>query len=519
MLAGLLADEKLAAYVRCGLESIADPAAGDALRAASARLHGKLLIGVVNSIGVRGDAKAVGALTKIATDPSSGATAEALTALGRIATPEALQTLRRSIKAESAATRAAAADASLICAERQLALGQRGLAAAIYDFVRASDVPKPAQLAATARGNRAPRPCLLAEKLRSDDGAMFVAAIGASRLLPDHDVTQLLLGTLTTVRPARQVHVIVALEGAVTRPCSLPCRRPRPAVPRKSGWWRFAPWANWPIRRVCRCCSMPLRPPSRPWPRRHRSVWPDWEGRVSMPPSRLNWIGPTPRPGLPCLTLSRGEESWRPRLPREGGRRPAAGGPPGRDPRWGGLSASKSFRPWWPASWPQKPPTRSGSSRKCSQAALFENLRSRRVRGTVGGTAERRVRRERCHGDRMDRTGVGGTRSLGIVSADAHSTNAETQDAAMRALGNWPSVKAAPLLLDLAKNLDSDKLKSRALRGYIRLARQMDLSPDRRLAMCEEALRTARRDDEKKLVLAVLVRIPSTGRWRWRPRI
>jgi hypothetical protein len=63
--------------------------------------------------------------------------------------------------------------------------------------------------------------------------------------------------------------------------------------------------------------------------------------------------------------------------------------------------------------------------------------------------------------------------------------------------------------LDLAKNLVSDKLKSRALRGYIRLARQMDLPSDRRLAMCEEALRTARRDDEKKLVLAVLVRIPS----------
>ena len=49
------------------------------------------------------------------------------------------------------------------------------------------------------------------------------------------------------------------------------------------------------------------------------------------------------------------------------------------------------------------------------------------------------------------------------------------------------------------------------MRGYIRLARQMDLPPDRRLAMCEEAFRTARRDDEKKLALAVLVRIPSTA--------
>ena len=61
-LADLLADEKLAAYARCGLESIADPAADDALRAALGRLHGKLLVGVVNSIGVRRDAKAVDAV-------------------------------------------------------------------------------------------------------------------------------------------------------------------------------------------------------------------------------------------------------------------------------------------------------------------------------------------------------------------------------------------------------------------------------------------------------------------------
>ena len=61
-LADLLGDEKLAAYARSGLESIADPAAADALRAALGRLRGNLLAGVVNSIGVRRDAKAVGRL-------------------------------------------------------------------------------------------------------------------------------------------------------------------------------------------------------------------------------------------------------------------------------------------------------------------------------------------------------------------------------------------------------------------------------------------------------------------------
>ena len=94
VLADLLADEKLAAYARCGLESIADPAAGDALRAALGRVHGNLLAGVVNSIGVRRDAKAAGQLATIAADASSGAAAEALVALGRIATPEAIEILK-----------------------------------------------------------------------------------------------------------------------------------------------------------------------------------------------------------------------------------------------------------------------------------------------------------------------------------------------------------------------------------------------------------------------------------------
>ena len=94
-LAELLGDEKLAAYARCGLESIADPSADDALRAALGRLHGKLLAGVVNSIGVRRDAKAVGAVGRDRWPmPSSGAAAEALAALGRIATPEAIEILK-----------------------------------------------------------------------------------------------------------------------------------------------------------------------------------------------------------------------------------------------------------------------------------------------------------------------------------------------------------------------------------------------------------------------------------------
>src|SRR5688572_18425052 len=66
-LTALLADDKLGQYARDVLELMPDPIAGDALRAALGQLKGNALIGVVNSLGVRRDEKAVDALGRLAT--------------------------------------------------------------------------------------------------------------------------------------------------------------------------------------------------------------------------------------------------------------------------------------------------------------------------------------------------------------------------------------------------------------------------------------------------------------------
>ena len=54
-LALLLTDERLASWARIALEAIPGPAADEALRKAMNSLDGKLLIGTINSIGVRRD--------------------------------------------------------------------------------------------------------------------------------------------------------------------------------------------------------------------------------------------------------------------------------------------------------------------------------------------------------------------------------------------------------------------------------------------------------------------------------
>ena len=104
---------------------------------------------------------------------------------------------------------------------------------------------------------------------------------------------------------------------------------------------------------------------------------------------------------------------------------------------------------------------------------------------------------------------MGGPKALDTIAAAIKSHDDSLQDAGTRVLGAWMSVDAAPVLLDLAKGSAGDKYQSRAMRGYIRLARQFAKSSQQRAEMCETALEATNRPAEQKLVLAVLEGYPS----------
>jgi HEAT repeat protein len=104
---------------------------------------------------------------------------------------------------------------------------------------------------------------------------------------------------------------------------------------------------------------------------------------------------------------------------------------------------------------------------------------------------------------------VGGDTSLEAVADAAKADNRELRDAAFRVLGQWRSADVAPVLLSLHNSVNDDRLKIRAIRAYIRIARQFDMPDDRRAAMCRTALKTARRNEDKALVLQVLLRYPN----------
>lgn len=144
----LLSDPHMSAYARYGLEPISDSSADEALRAALPKLKGSLLIGVVNSIGKRRDAKASQALVKMMLGSDSDLARAAAAALGNIGGPFLGQELRAALGRTNGATKAAVADASLICAERLLADGNRAEALDLYAALTAPEIPKPMRLAA-----------------------------------------------------------------------------------------------------------------------------------------------------------------------------------------------------------------------------------------------------------------------------------------------------------------------------------------------------------------------------------
>ena len=86
-LVALMGDPKTAQPARGALQRLAAPEAGKALRDAMGKASGAAKIGLINSIGARRDAEAVGALKALLGDKDAGIAAAASAASGRPPAP------------------------------------------------------------------------------------------------------------------------------------------------------------------------------------------------------------------------------------------------------------------------------------------------------------------------------------------------------------------------------------------------------------------------------------------------
>src|SRR5208337_3735403 len=141
-LAALLCDPDLSHMARYGLEPIPDPAVDIALREALDKVTGRLLVGVIGSIGMRHDPKAVPALIKRVSDGDHEVARAAARSLGEIGTLAAAAALEKALPNAPEANRLAICEGLFRCADSLRAQGQQIDAVKIYEQLRTASVPE-----------------------------------------------------------------------------------------------------------------------------------------------------------------------------------------------------------------------------------------------------------------------------------------------------------------------------------------------------------------------------------------
>ena len=146
-MAALLSHPQLGCYARFGLEPNPDPSVDGAFRVALPKLKGRLKVGVIHSIGVRKDTKALDVLSKLMSDTDPEVAGAASASVGMLGGLQAAKLLQAALKNTKPPVFPVVARACLLCAERLMA-GNRARALELYTELSGASMPGPVRLAA-----------------------------------------------------------------------------------------------------------------------------------------------------------------------------------------------------------------------------------------------------------------------------------------------------------------------------------------------------------------------------------
>ena len=508
-LAALLGDDALNVYARTALEGIPDAAADEALREAAGKLEGRPLIGVINSIGQRRDAEATPLLREFLSHEDPGVVTAAAASLGQVAPGEAVELLRE--KLASADDKAAIADACLICAERLSEGGQDDEAVALYQAVAAAELPDHVR-ADAIRGQillqQADARDLLIEQLRSESERFFNLGLAMVREVPGAEVTKALVAELEKLPPERRALLLIALgdrEERVPLDLLAAARRSESAAVRAAAIRVLAGRDDSEALRMLFDAALgddETAQTARQSLKSHRSAELDQAVLDSLPEAR----GPARLVLLDLIAARRIADA-----------RPAVTSALTDADRGTRLAALAAFA---------QIAERDDLSRLVERAQKSENADEQTAARQALSTAAARMPDREATAAQLAGTMSGapvdyqifilellgrlaGEKALAAVVASVDSNEPQIKDAATRVLGEWPNADAAAALLEVAQKDSENRYRIRALRGYLRIARQLQLPDNERLGMFHSAMKIATRDDERRLALDILTRIPS----------
>lgn len=510
-LAKLLPNPQLSSWARIALEAIPGSAADDALRKATSSLEGNLLVGTLNSIGVRRDTGAVELLTARIKDENAEVGSAAAVALGRIGNTGAATALRAALAIENAKVRSAVAEGCVLCAERILAGGNAGEAAAIYDEVRKADVPKQRILEATRGAILAKQGdglALLLEQFQSSDKGLLYIGLSTAREFPGTEIDKALAAELGKAQPDRAaliIHAMADRKETVVLPAVLKAAVSGPKPVRLAAvnalgrvgdasclaeLLTIVTEDDAELTQAAKGALAELR---------GEKVDAEIVARLGKPggkiyPLLIELVGQRRiEATAPLLNaLDQSDKTIRAAALTALGETVALDGLP--------VLISQATNPKHAEdAGVAQLALKTASVRMPDRDACAEVLATALDRSPA---ATKSILLE-ILGE------VGGTKALKTVGAAAKSADATLQDVGSRLLGKWNSVEAAPVLFDLAKTAPREQYQVRALRGYIGLARKFAMPEEQRVEMCQKAFDAARQPAEQKLVLDVLKLHPS----------
>lgn len=509
VVATLLADPQLSHYARFALESNPSPQVDEVFRKALEDLQGRPLIGVINSVATRRDAKALEVLTRLAAGRDDEVAAAAVSSLGALATDESIRRVQEVLSGKPS-LRMAAADACLTAADQLLANGQNAEAVQVLVALRQAELPRHIDVASRLgeiRSGTLNKNELMISYLCDPDRDLFRIGLELAHHHPNTESTRNLLQQFENLPMDRQVLLIYVL-GERGDPSALPTlagladsddSNIQLATVRVLG--RLGDESVLPVLlKAAVSDSEPLAAAGR------RSLVELSSGGVDEELlERLEKSDGRERLVLVEVAGQRGIQQAIPLFLQF----VSSGDAELRNAAINGLGLTVGHDDF-----PQLVDQLLAAGSSPSSLPLKEALRKACQRMGDRGAASRVLLKrlpaapQQAQTDLMDLlVYVGGEEALEGVQAAAEGGDTSIANAATQALGKWLTPDVAPVLLELAQS-GNRSYRVRCLRGYIRVIRQFGLRPGQRFQMSKKAFAAASRDEERKLVLDTLTRFP-----------
>jgi HEAT repeat protein len=508
-LAALLPDEKLNLYARFGLEGITDPSVDAALRDAATKLQGRQLVGVLGSIGHRKDAQAVSLLKGLLDNSDATVASAAAGALGQIGTPEAAAILKEAI-VKNSPVKNWIADGCLACADGLAASGKKAEALALLDVVGKAGVPKFLQCAALSGQMRllqGDAKGLVIAQLQNPDLAFFNVALSYVRLIPGDDVTTASLAELPKLPAERQAFLLLALadrKEAIPMPVLVAASKTPSAAVRKAAVYALTKHGDATAAATLVDVVLGDAEVAPAAKEALKKLTAEQVGAAIV--ARMNNANANTKKVLIELLASHRTPSTLPAIR-------AAIGDSDEAVR---LAAIASLGPLAELADIDILADKALAANSADTNAARTSLQVAILRMTDrdGCATKLAVKLNGASAGNqvyvLDLLGkLAGGKALDTVAANAKSTDPAVKDAAAKVLGRWLSPDAAAKLLDIAKSDADEKYQTRALRGYIRIGRQLQLPANEKLTMFRTSMELAKRPEEKRLAIDILSRIPS----------